>query len=526
MKKREKVLTGAIILLFLAFWTYIAYCVPYTHDDWDWGLDVGLEQWLTASLNNRYVGSFFVVIMTRSVAAKVLVLGGGMFAIPLLMALLAVPDGGEERRYPFLPLHLASPADGEVRRRSFLPLYLAANLLTLLLPPRIWRQTYGWVSGFANYGVSAVFFLGWLLLLRIAFRTRRRGAGVALAVVLLVYTFALGLFVESQSAVDLLFCLALLSYSLVARRGRLPAACALAGAILGVVVIFFNPLYGELVSTGEALGGIRHLIFPAGSTLIEMISSVLQQLFGYLVPLLFQIGLTFSLLLALITFLSLWRGRCRPLCVLAVWPVAYGVLMAFFRTELPEPLVVWGGIVSLVIPCLSVALSGGALFRRLLRLLLLLCGFGMVAPMALVLDVGGRIYILFYLLTALVALDLAAPLLDKRAVVAGAICAVLSVAAMVQWGYAYARILDCSALRKQLILEAVKQGAKEVSIPTDRYEDIEWFRNPEAPHRVVFYRAFYGIPQDLKIVYLPPGSYEHWPDIWPEDRAGAVDFGV
>lgn len=523
MDKRKKALTGAVMLLFLVFWLYIAYCVPYTHDDWDWGLDVGLEQWLTSSLNNRYMGNFFVVVMTRSVVAKVLLLGGGMFAIPLLMALLVVP-GDMDRRYPGLPLSLTAAEDLTVRRRPFLPIYLAANLMTLLLPPRIWRQTYGWVSGFANYGLSAVAFLGWLLLLRSAFRPNRRG-GPVLSAVLLVYTFALGLFVESQSAVDLLFCIVLLVYALREKRGRLPAAAALIGAVLGIIVIFFHPLYGDLASTGMALGGIRRLSFPAESTLPEAVSAIFEHLFGYLLPLLFRIGLSFSLLLALITFLCLWRGPCRPLCILAVWPAVYGVLMAFFHTALPEPLVIWGDISSLLLPFLSAALCGGTPTRRFLRLLLLLCGFGMVASMAVVLDVGGRIYILFYLLTALVALDLIAPLLDRRAAVAGAVCAVLCAAAMVQWGYAYTRILDCSSLRKQLILEAMEQGAKEVVIPTDRYEDIEWFRNPEAPHRLVFYRSFYGIPQDLKIVYLAPGSYEHWPDIRPEDRAGAVDFG-
>ncbi len=490
------------MLLFLAFWLYLAYCVPYTHDDWDWGLDIGLRQWLTASLNNRYVGSFFVILMTRSVLAKVLILGGGMFAIPLLLALLAGP--GE---------------DGE--RRPFLPLYLAANLLTLLLPPRIWRQSYGWVSGFANYGVSVVAFLGWLLLLRGALQGKVKRPWLR-AAVLLVYTFALGLFVETQSAVDLLIALALLIYALKSGKGRLCAASTLAGAVLGCIVIFLNPLYGELAASGQALGGIRNLSFPAGSSLSEIISVLFQRFFGYLLPLLFQIGLSFSLLLALISFLALWRGKCRPLCLLAAWPAVYGVLMAFFRAALPELLVVAGGIASLAIPLLSVALSGGSLPRRLARLGALLAGLAMVAPMALVLDVGGRIYVLLYVLTALVALDLAPPLLHRRAAVC--MCALLAAAGMLLWSYCYTQVAACSALRKELILAAVERGDKEVSIPTDRYEVIEWYRNPISGLRVSYYKQFYGIPGDLHIVYLAPGSYEHWPDVTQADRDGAADF--
>ena len=66
MARRKQVLYWCVLALLLAGWLYIAWNVPYTHDDWDWGLPEGLERWLSGTLNNRYAGTFFVLAMTRS----------------------------------------------------------------------------------------------------------------------------------------------------------------------------------------------------------------------------------------------------------------------------------------------------------------------------------------------------------------------------------------------------------------------------------------------------------------------------
>ena len=78
--------------VFLAACLYIAWKVPYTHDDWDWGLPVGVERLVTAGLNSRYGGTALVLAMTRSQLMKTLVMGAGMFLIPWLAARLTTED--------------------------------------------------------------------------------------------------------------------------------------------------------------------------------------------------------------------------------------------------------------------------------------------------------------------------------------------------------------------------------------------------------------------------------------------------
>ena len=142
MARRKQVLYWCVLALLLAGWLYIAWNVPYTHDDWDWGLPEGLERWLSGTLNNRYAGTFFVLAMTRSQLVKTAVMGGCMFLISLLLGRLA--------------------GRGQPDRAFSVTVVTAALLFTT--PMDSWQQSLGWVSAFANFVVAAVFLLLVLLL--------------------------------------------------------------------------------------------------------------------------------------------------------------------------------------------------------------------------------------------------------------------------------------------------------------------------------------------------------------------------
>ena len=79
--------------LFLLFYLWLAQQIPYTSDDWDWGCAVGIKQLQHATLNNRYAGNFVVVVLTRSVFLKTLVMGITFFLIPLLLSLIITKNG-------------------------------------------------------------------------------------------------------------------------------------------------------------------------------------------------------------------------------------------------------------------------------------------------------------------------------------------------------------------------------------------------------------------------------------------------
>ena len=84
MTNRRHLSYYGLVLLMFCFSIFIAWCVPYTHDDWDWGRAGGITNWLTGVYNNRYVGTFFVIVMTRSRIIKTLIMAITMTCLPLL----------------------------------------------------------------------------------------------------------------------------------------------------------------------------------------------------------------------------------------------------------------------------------------------------------------------------------------------------------------------------------------------------------------------------------------------------------
>lgn len=89
----------------------------------------------------------------------------------------------------------------------------------------------------------------------------------------------------------------------------------------------------------------------------------------------------------------------------------------------------------------------------------------------------------------------------------------------------YQVVGGCNALRLQLLQEAVEQGADSLVLPTEsRRYYYTWGHNPESDWRAVSYRNFYGVPAEMELIFLPPGSYELWPEITQEMMDNAAIF--
>lgn len=484
----KKVLNGVVMTAFLLFWIYIAFSVPYTHDDWDWGLEVGLRQWLTGAVNSRFAGNFFVVLMTRSEILKTAIMGGCMFGLAVLLALLS-------------------------RGGTFLGRYLAGNLLMLSIPLRIWRQTFGWVSGFANFVISAVLLLGWLLLLeRVQSPEKEKKACAA---ILFVYTLILCLFIENLALLLLGLSLLAVIMSAVRRRGMLTALCSLAGAAIGCFLLFFNPLYADLGETGVALGGIRSLSFSMDGGLPAALDAVAYRYAAVLLPELFLLSPSFCVMMAVFPLLCFRRGDRKQL--LAILPAVYGLLCRF-PEAVPMPMRATGACLCWGVSLFAALASEKGRTRCVAPILLAL---GSMAPLAAVTEAGERLFFLPFVLFALATLDRAAPLLDRRLpllVSTAALCLQIG-----WYGYVYNCVNQSSELRRELLSQTVENAHAEVVLPTEGYA-IWWGRNPQADWRADYYRRFYGLPDDLTLIFLPAGSLDCWPEIRDDDWEKRMEY--
>lgn len=504
MRGKTGIWHGAVLVLLLAGWLYIAWNVPYTHDDWDWGLPVGLERWLSGSLNSRYGGTLFVLAMTRSQLVKTAVMAGAMTLIPLLLGLLA----------------------GRGRLERSFPLTAAAAGVMLTTPMYSWQQSLGWVSAFANFVVAAVFLLLVLLVWQQSFSpvSPRNGASRT-APLLFPLCLVTQLFAENLTLVLTCAACVCAGWSLWRGRGRLAALCSLAGCLLGAAIMFLNPLYGDLASSGQAVEGVRSLIAPPGAGLAlaagaRFVTEVLPWLFE-----------DFPGAAALAGAGCLWRlvrrGAPRWVCGAAgLWMIYYCLqnwlyldqLHVWGEWTLPWPLLrVPGALIQL-------ALMGGILLwdrntRRPTRLLLLTAAVGLLTPFAVISESGARCSFL----SAVVLMVLGVSLLDDfpwSPLLQGA--ALLGLAAGLLFHLqVYAAIGRSEAIRQDQMARAVETGASQVVLPTEGWEYCYcWQRNP-SPIRADYFRQFYGLPEDLELIFLPRGSSELWPEVPEAMWAGA-----
>ena len=131
---------------------------PYGLDDWLWGIPAGFKDFITGNQNGRYVGNLFEIIVTRSVFLKVVLVGTMATLLPFLSVRLVYTSIEQEA---FL----------QKTQKRFIELFLLATLSYLNIPREIWRQTFGWIAGFSNFGFSGVLVLLYLKQLFSAQRT-------------------------------------------------------------------------------------------------------------------------------------------------------------------------------------------------------------------------------------------------------------------------------------------------------------------------------------------------------------------
>lgn len=495
MLKSRRRLTLAVLLTALVFWFMTGLTAHYSLvDDRQWGIDVGLYWWLSGVLNSRYAGNFFAVIMCRSSIVKTAVMGGGMFAVPYLMARLAVRDG--------------SGTDSPV----FLPAFLLSNAVILAMPMSLWRDVYGWVSGFGNYALSALFFLVWLLMLRHVEKNRRRLGLWSAALFLL--SLAMGLFLENLSLLFLGASLLLALWGLHDRSLRLPFCACLAGSLLAFLIMFCNGFALELFRTGFSLGGRRGLSFSPDTGMAGALYAILRRYLGHILPRTFSFCPLFALPMGLLTARAFWEGPLRPLSVLGLLPLGYGwyVWSGYPCNTLPSVFfccLCWG------LPLAALLLREGSWRDRIGRCLIYLSAPLSLAPVAATNMWGERFYYFPLVMVTLAAAEAAAPLFSRLPGLGAA--AALTAALTLPWIWRGADVLGCSWTNWSLMRQAVREGSGSLIILTDRYDGTWWYsRNPRSAEGANYYAKRYKLPMDMTLVVLGPGSYEVWPEIPPE----------
>lgn len=130
-------------LVIFAYFGWISYNIPLTGDDWMWGSNSGTDLLKNGyrDYNGRYASNTIEIILTRITWVRVLFMA--VFSTLLIICSAKLTERIDKK----IPL-------------------LAAFFLFMLVPTKIFSQTYGWVAGYVNYIPSVVLLIIYLLVIK------------------------------------------------------------------------------------------------------------------------------------------------------------------------------------------------------------------------------------------------------------------------------------------------------------------------------------------------------------------------
>ena len=482
-------------ILFAVFYLWLAAQIPYTHDDWDWGLDIGMQQWLTASVNSRYVGNFFEIIMTRSVFLKTVIMGWSFFLLPYLLSHIAA--GKNKTNQPLL--------------------FLAANFLILTMSRLVWSETYGWIAGFANFGLSSIFtllcFTQWLPLCDTEYRPAKHGIGVSAAWCLI--SFLGQLFIENLSIIMAAASVAacLISYL---RAKKIPAHYFFMsiGMVFGLCIMFSSSVYDSLFGAGEAVDGYRQLIVSADGG----IGTKLYNIFVQAARLATRAGeANFVLCISVLAVLTFKLMCSKNSDFLRKAFMGINILFALYftvnyilQTDYTPDRILLSAFAAMVnaLYFLTVAVEVFLLYRgfphmQCKLIAVWMFGIALLAPLVVTNEAGYRLIFSLNIMVSLFILFILQDLVSLTSVNKLSYSAFLCAAVIpaVVCIFVYSAIGQCNTLRLELIEIANFYNGSEITLPAYPYENYLHAPDPvDAPH-LKHFKEFYGIEENVNLIF-------------------------
>lgn len=245
---KSKTNKNIILYLFtIVFWGVFYYFLPFAGDDWAWGSSVGIERLSNAfsGYNGRYIGNLLIILITRSVIAKIVICTLTMFL--LIFVLSKIFDNLSNKK---------STANYIIAFSSVLILVLPNQIAFGELQPfQIFGSTVGWLSGFTNYVFPSV-----LILIFYYFVTSKDFESKPVYIFLVFNGLIACLCVEHYTLFCILFSFAVIAYRFYFYKKICKKSLSfLSGSLIGALIMFTNSSYismqqGDVSENQRAVG--------------------------------------------------------------------------------------------------------------------------------------------------------------------------------------------------------------------------------------------------------------------------------
>ena len=512
--KNHKYIIPAVFMMLL-FYIGIAGMIPYTHDDWEWGTETGLTHLFTADINSRFCGNLIEVILTRNEIIKTVFMALVFVLIPLSITIFASRISGINNNSNKDLVHTV--------------IFLFANLIILLIPADVWAQTNGWVAGFSNFVVSggalAIFFY---ILAVSTSSDKTRKSWLINSILCFIYGVMIQLFIENLTVFYFIFAVVfLIAGWKKANKKTLIPLCS--GLLAGAVLMFSNNIYLSLLKTGYAVDEYRQLMYDPNQPFYVFIADSVKCFFDVMLPLMILHHGVLAGLIAVLMAVPTYKNTKNKLLGLCLTIINGALCLYYVATYVAGVITgrqsIENSFLSSTIDFIFVLLIFIEIFlayrdrKRLFSWLMILwlSPFLVIAPMLMVNTVGPRSFFTVYICLILFGATVLGVLLSgagkKAAGIILSLTAALTLVICVRWIVIYKAISVETRTRKMQIETAVANGDKYIHFDRFPYDEYLWFPDPKDPERIVWFKDFYGIPEDTVIVF------KKW-----EDQGGLPDI--
>ncbi len=494
-KKRKITKEQWFYLVFFFLVLVLCYFFPYTHDDWDWGSTTGLERLQNgfSNFNGRWLGNSLGMLLTRVRILRSLTISFTMLGIIVCIKKLV---NGENKYIPFFSI-----------------------LLILLMPVRMFAQSFAWTVGFANYVPPVLVALFIIYKNKTLFQEKLENLSHLWSFPFLILGFAGTLFMEHLTIYLFLLGLFLLGYQFIKfKKVSLPNIAYFIGSILGSILMFSNSGYRTLFGEGDGYRSIED-----GNFIVKAIKTYFGDFKDLLVNNNFILNVVLCLIILIFSYQFLNNSRKNKISNLkkVLLKVANFVLIIFISyqfflkmTNGANPFIKNSyqdfieGILILVyavaiISIIVVAISNS---EKKKRMLFEIGSIAMISlPLLIVKPIGPRCFFPTYALFVLVAAEFLDLITEKLKIDLQWIFRVASYVIisfyLVIYGYCFmveqkrVAYMEKNRTAEKLILPNIPYG-NFMQVPNPRSE---WFRTQ--------YRQFYGLRENTKLEFI---DYKEW----------------
>ncbi|QBA74821.1 hypothetical protein EVE90_11005 [Lacticaseibacillus paracasei] len=466
--------------------------VPYSHDEWAWGTETGIENLknLFQGYNGRYFGDIISLLITRNVAVKALVMSGS-----LVWLVKAIID-------------LMNRMNHKSLWPSMSPFFVLG--LAFLIPVTLFQQTYGWPAAFVNF-VPPMIAVVYLLVYHLKDLDHELSTGKQIAVGVGIMLGA-QFFSENVSIYTVILGVMLMIDARMTTKRISPFHWAILFiSLLGTIVMYLNPAY------------LKAATHPGDYKTIDLsVTFLLEKVRSTMIPNIFtNYGVILSILAIVIAILTIRShqnlGLVQQFALIFVFALpTYGL---FFNSTQLGPIWLDSLIVTLLAVVYCIALFylvwlGTSGIKRRMALLSLLSAVLISSPLLMANPVGPRAFygtFIFWILLIVICLAEILSTTPEFINTINTLGMVTIISLLTFYFLVFAYQYHAQIVRQNIIETQLENGKKKIVLPELPNTQFVWRTSSNDPwYWNPMFKKFYHIPSNTKVIFPDAPDYHEF----------------